>query len=257
MELSEAIIDIIRNKKIQTYFQPIISLRDGGVLGHEALSRITRNSAIQNTEALFDAAEKYNHQWDLDLLCTTTALQAAFEFMVPPYSNKLFINVCPNIINDAAYRQGFTKSYLAKYGIPTDNLVFEITERYVIKDLNGFLDTVNNYKNQNFKIAIDDAGAGYSGMSLISDVVPDYIKLDMKLIRDINKDKMKYALVKGMIEFSKLTGVHIIAEGIETCDELDTLITLGVQYGQGYYIQRPDAKIEELAVLKKNAKSKG
>jgi len=237
---------IIKNEEIRTVFQPIISLRDGNILGHEALSRITCESEIKDPEMLFLTAEKCNRLWDLEMLCRKKALEAAFEFMIPPYSKKLFINVNPNIINYETYKKGFTKSFLAQHDIASENVIFEITERNVIMDLKGFLATINNYKSQNFKIAIDDGGAGYSGLNLISDVRPNYLKLDMKLIRNINSDRMKYALVKGMVEFSKESRVSLIAEGIETYEEMDTLVSLEVPYGQGYIIQRPDAQIREI-----------
>ena len=237
---------IIKNEEIRTVFQPIISLRDGDILGHEALSRVTCESEIKDPEMLFLAAEKYNRLWELEMLCRKKALEAAFEFMIPPYSKKLFINVNPNIINYETYKKGFTKSFLAQHDIASENVIFEITERNVIMDLRGFLATINNYKSQNFKIAIDDGGAGYSGLNLISDVRPNYLKLDMKLIRNINSDRIKYALVKGMVEFSKESNVSLIAEGIETYEEMDTLVSLDVPYGQGYIIQRPDAQIREI-----------
>lgn len=237
---------IIENKQIKTVFQPIISLRDGSILGHEALSRITCNSLIENTEVLFNTAAHHNKLWELELLCRTTALEAAYKFMIPPYSKKLFLNVNPNIIHDEQYIKGFTKSFLSEYNIKSENVIFEITERNAIKDLNLFIITIKHYKNQDYKIAIDDAGAGYSGLNLISDVNPHYLKLDMKLIQGINTDNLKYALVKGMVEFSKASNTSLIAEGIETYEELEMLIDLGVHYGQGYYIQKPNAAISDI-----------
>lgn len=245
-QMKESLDYIIENKEIKTVFQPIISLRDGSILGHEALSRITCESAIENPESLFTIAGKYNRLWDLELICRTKALEAAFIFMIPPYNKKLFINVNPNIMHDETFKRGFTKSFLEQYEITPENVIFEITERNVITDIEGFTDTIEHYKSQDYKIAIDDAGAGYSGLNLISDVNPHYIKLDMKLIRGVNNDKLKFALVKGMVEFSKVSNIFLIAEGIETYDELDTLVKLGVQYGQGYFIQKPDVEVLEI-----------
>ncbi len=234
---------IIREKKIRTVFQPIISIRDGSILGHEALSRITCESVFTSPDMLFTAAEAYNRLWDLELLCRTTALEAAYIHMIPPYNKKLFLNVNPNIMLDDNYKKGITKDFLEQYKNTPDNLIFEITERNVIHDMVGFRSTISHYKNQGYLIAIDDAGAGYSGLNLISDVCPNYIKLDMKLIRDIHKDSLKYALVKGMVEFSSVSNVMLIAEGIESAEELETLVNLGVPYGQGYLIQRPSTAL--------------
>ena len=237
---------IIGNREIKTVFQPIISLHDGEVLGHEALSRITCETEVESMEALFILAGKYNCLWELEQLCRTKAFEAAFRFMIPPYNKKLFINVNPNVLHDETFQKGLTKEYLNQFQISPGNIIFEITERNVIKDITGFIATVDNYRSQDYKIAIDDAGAGYAGLNLISDINPNYIKLDMKLIRHVHTDSLKAALVKGMVELSKISGISIIAEGIETGEEMEALINLGVQYGQGYFIQLPEAEIKDI-----------
>lgn len=238
-ELRETLEYVINHKKIKSVFQPIISLRGGSILGHEALSRITYESPIESPEMLFSIAGEYGRLWDLELLCRTTALETAYEAMKPPYDKMLFLNVNPNIMHDENFKKGFTKDFLLQFNIQPKNIIFEITERNVILDMNGFLSAIDNYRGQGYKIAIDDVGSGYSGLNLISDINPNYIKLDMKLIRNIHLDGLKYALVKGMVELSKEAQISLIAEGIESFEELETLIGLGVQYGQGYFIQRP------------------
>ncbi len=232
--------NIIDKKQIKTVFQPIISLRDTSILGYEALSRLTQNIIIKNPDELFSLATEYNRLWDLELLCRTRALETAHTLLP---NEKLFLNVNPNVIHDIKFKEGFTKEYLQKYAMKPENIIFEITERNAIKDIIGFRSTISHYKQQNYKIAIDDAGAGYSGLNLICDVKPHYIKLDMHLIRNIDTDSIKYALVKSMIELSKLSSITLIAEGIETLEELSTLVTLGVEYGQGYFIQKPQETI--------------
>ncbi|WP_070000919.1 GGDEF domain-containing protein [Cellulosilyticum sp. I15G10I2] len=243
LTIKEQFNNIIEEKQIKTVFQPIVSLRDTSILGYEALSRLTKNIIIQNPDELFSLATQYNRLWDLELLCRTKALEAAHKLLP---NEKLFLNVNPNVIHDIKFKEGFTKEYLEKYAMKPENIIFEITERNAIKDIIGFRSTITHYKQQNYKIAIDDAGAGYSGLNLICDVKPHYIKLDMNLIRNIDTDSIKYALVKSMIELSKLSNIHLIAEGIERIEELSTLVTLGVQYGQGYFIQKPQETISPI-----------
>ncbi len=245
-EVSDALKYIIDSKAVKTVFQPIISLQDGEILGHEALSRITCESVIKNPEMLFFAAGEFGRLWELELLCRTTALETAYRAMVPPYDKILFLNVNPNIMHDENFKKGFTRDFLMQFNIKPQHIVFEITERNVILDMQGFLSAIDHYRGQGYKIAIDDAGAGYSGLNLISDINPDYIKLDMKLIRGIHQDGLKYALVKGMAELSKISRINLIAEGIESYEELETLSGLGVQYGQGYYIQMPAESIQAI-----------
>ncbi len=254
-EIRETLDSIINEKQIKTVFQPIISLKDGSILGHEALSRITSESEslITNTEMLFSIASEHNRLWELEQLCRTIALETAYKFMIPPYSKMLFLNVNPNTMHDEKFIKGFTRDFLNQSQIEPGNIIFEITERNVILDMSAFLSMIDHYRSQDYKIAIDDVGAGYSGLNLISDINPNYIKLDMKLIRGINTDSLKYALVKGMAELSKVSQINLIAEGIETSGELETLINLGIQYGQGYYIQKPSEEVLDISedIIKK------
>ncbi|MCX7715533.1 MAG: GGDEF domain-containing protein [Clostridia bacterium] len=244
--IKQQLYDIIKNGQIKTVFQPIISLRDGSILGHEALSRVACECDISNPEVLFEAAVLHECIVELESLCRIKAFEAAFKFLKPPYNKKLFINVNPNIVYDKEFRSGFTREHLERYNIKPSNIIFEITERNCITDFKAFISTIEHYKSQNYEIAIDDAGAGYSGLNLISDIHPHYIKLDMKLVRNVNADSLKYALIKCMVELARITNIRIIAEGIETEQELSTLIHLGVHYGQGYYIQKPNESIIEI-----------
>src|SRR6056297_646165 len=241
--LRKEFMDILDSKKLSTLYQPIISLRDSSILGYEALSRGPVGSSLYSPIKLFEFAEKYNKLWDLEYLCRKTIIKNSKKL---DDKYKLFLNVSPDIINDNRFIQGFTKNYLIENKISPDKIVFEITENTAIDNMAEFKNTIENYRMQNYEIAIDDAGAGYSGLNLISDVNPNYIKLDMKLIRDIDKDFIKQSLIKSMVEYATLTNTDLIAEGIETKNELDKLIDLGIKYGQGFYIQKPLSSIIEL-----------
>lgn len=229
--------EVLEKKLIRTVFQPIVSLRDGMVLGYEALSRGPQNSVMHSPSALFEAAEKENKLWELEYLCRIRAIESVHAMN---RSLKLFLNVNPRIIHDKKFKQGFTREYLDQYQMSPEDIIFEITEKGLVNNTSEFIQTVNHYKAQFYKIAIDDAGAGYSGLNLISDIHPHYIKLDMKLIRDIHKDSTKQALLKGFLEFANVTNTHLVAEGIETQEELQKLIDIGIHYGQGYFLKKPD-----------------
>ena len=225
--------DIIKSSDIRSVFQPIVSLRDGSVLGYEALSRGPRGTELESPERLFALAEEHKVLWDLERLCRSKALSAMRDSRT---GATLFLNVNPSVIEDEKFQQGVTLDYLKKYDINPENIIFEITEKSAVSNMTEFKQIISNYKDQEYKIAIDDAGAGYSGLNLISDVRPHYLKLDMNLIRDIDRDSVKQALVRSMQEFARITGTFLIAEGIETHAELQTLIHIGVHYGQGYFI---------------------
>jgi diguanylate cyclase (GGDEF)-like protein len=232
--------NVLEAGDIRTVFQPIISLEDCSILGYEALSRGPKDSYMQSPEVLLTMAKEYNKLWELEFLFRSKSIETLYKYEVDV---KLFLNINPSILDSVRFRDSFTKEYLKKYDLCCEDIIFEITERTEIQDMDSFKRTLNYCKNENYKIAVDDAGSGYSGLNRICNIKPDYIKLDIGLIRDIDKDSTKQALVKSMCEFAKLTGSFLIAEGVETEEELKILIEFGVDYGQGYFIQRPDLSI--------------
>lgn len=232
--------EILSKRQITTVFQPIISLRDGSIFAYEALSRGPLSSILHTPDKLFATAEKQEKTWELEQLCRTTAIETISKLK---QDTLLFLNVNPQIMHDRKFRQGFTREYLRSYDINPENIVFEITEKGTVDSVQDFIKTVDHYKNQNYRIAVDDAGAGYSGLNMISDVHPHFLKLDMNLIRNIHQDTTRQALLKSLSEFASLTNTHLIAEGIETKEELLKLIDIGIHYGQGFYLQRPQPQL--------------
>ena len=242
---SDRLNEILKSEAIVPAYQPIVSLRDGHVYGYEALSRISNEAYEMNVENLFRTADESNRSWELETLCREKALECATLLGA---GKKLFLNVNPNIIYDEAFHEGFTKSRLDKYGLCFNDIVFEITERIAIIDNDLFLESIDHYRKQHFRVAIDDVGAGYSGLNVIANVCPDLIKLDMHLIRDIDKDEVKQHLLKALIDFCMNTGIESIAEGVETEMELKTLINLNVDNAQGYFLSRPHGSFKGIAM---------
>jgi len=236
---------IIKNKNIRTLFQPIISLTDGNILGYEALSRGPFGSELERPDALFKAAEEHNLVWEVEYLCRIKAFESASKQKI---GKMLFINVDPKIIYNEKFKSGFTSDFIKEYDINPRNIIFEITEKSSVEDYKVFRRIIDNYTNQGYKIALDDTGAGYSGLRMIAETNPQYIKIDMELIRDIDKKPINQALVKALKEFASATNMDIIAEGIETKNELKTIIDIGIKYGQGYLLQKPMEILLEIKV---------
>lgn len=234
---------ILKGEYIKPVYQPIVSLTDGTIYGYEALSRISNEELQMNIEQMFRLADRVNKSWELEALCRTKALENASS---QGLDKNLFLNVNSNIIHDEAFKKGFTKKRLEKYGLDASKIIFEITERVAILDSNAFSGSINHYKNQSYGIAIDDFGAGYSGLNVIASVRPNLIKLDMHLVRDIDKDEIKQLLCKTMVNFGRSAGIQLIAEGIETDEELRTLIKLKVDYGQGYFLGIPQEMLKNI-----------
>jgi diguanylate cyclase (GGDEF)-like protein len=233
---TKKLIKILKGGFINSVFQPIVSLTDGKVFGYEALSRITKSELRMNIEGMFRLAEKLKLSWELELLCREKALKS-FSFVYE--GKRLFLNVNPHILCEPDFKSGFTKEKLKNLNIPSENVIMEITENTSYHENDLFTETIAHYKKQGFCIAIDDVGSGFSGLNAIIDLKPQYIKLDMHLVRNVDKDNTKMLLCKAMTDFCKSAGIKIIAEGIETEEELKTLIKLGIDYGQGYLLGVP------------------
>lgn len=251
--ITEGLKNIIKYKKINTFFQPIISLKTGKILGYEALTRGPEGSELENPIDLFSAAKKNNMLFQLERVSREQALYRARNL---GNKYKLFINVDPNVIYDDNFRGGTTKKILDNLPLSQNNIVIELTERSSIKDYKGFRMTLNHYKKQGYSIAIDDTGAGYSGLQSIVSITYNFIKIDRSLINNIDKDPVKRSLLDAFVKFAKKIDSKIIAEGIETKTELDTLIELGVDYGQGYLIARPNKEFVDNIIMADYIKKK-
>ncbi len=172
----------------------------------------------------------------MEQLCRESAFNKIGELGA---DQKMFVNVHPDAINDPAFTEGETIRIIQNLHIKPKNIVFEITERHHIKDFISFNRTLTHYRDQGFLVAVDDVGSGFSTLQSIAEIRPDYIKIDMSLVRDIHKDKVKTALMETFVTFAEKIGCEIIAEGIEEEAELAQLAGIGVHYGQGYFLGKP------------------
>jgi len=237
------LFEILDGEYIRPVYQPIVSLQNGVVFAYEALSRITRPNCHLNIDELFEMAKKNQKLWELESLCRAKALKGACE---KPARMKLFLNVEPNIIYDPEFISGFTQEKLLKLGLNSEDIIFEITEKTAVISPGVFKKALSHYQNQGFKVAIDDFGLGYSGLARICSFSPDYLKIDMSIVRGIDKDKKKRSVVSSIVRLCREVNIEVVAEGIETEEELETLIELDVDYGQGFFLGRPDEKFQSL-----------
>lgn len=257
--MKSELMDIIYNNRLFSVFQPILSLKDGEILGYEALTRVKNIGKYQNPEILFDEAKECDLLWDLEILCRSNAIKAYSKFKT---EKLLFLNVDPNVMRDEHFIKGFTKEILTEYNISPMSLIFEITEKSTIENYSNFKEIIDYYKNQGYKIAIDDVGTGFSGLTTIAETRPMYIKIDKGLINGVNRDNFKKAIVKSLVEFANTTNTKIIGEGIEDVNDLYTLIDMGVHYGQGYLFQKPNNQLTGIPeniitmILEKNESKK-
>lgn len=236
---------IIQEKKIRSFYQPIISLKTGNIIGFEALSRGPQGSFLESPLDLFKSASHYNYLQDLEAICHEKALASICSQAKEHY---LFLNISPNVISSHGSYLNFLRKLLDKNNIDVRNIVLELTERDSIDNYEKFKESLNHYRSLGFLIAIDDAGAGYSSLQAIAEIKPEFVKIDMSLIRNIDKNPTKKALLETFVNFSYKIGAKIICEGIETEEELSTLSAIGCDFGQGYLIGRPSPDIMNLKI---------
>lgn len=225
---------------ISMAFQPIINTATQTVFAHEALVRGT------NAESAHEVFKKVNadNLYPFDQTCRTKAIELASNLN---FAQKLSINFMPNAIYQPELCLRTTLAAAEKYNFPIDKIIFEITESEKVDDLEHLKEIVDCYKSTGFLTAIDDFGSGYAGLTLISEIQTDIVKLDMGLIRNIDSNKNKQAIVKGILTVCKDLGSEVIAEGIETYEEWVTLRDFGVELFQGYYFAKP--KFEGVAQI--------
>lgn len=228
--------DIIEKGSIYSVYQPIVSMQDGLVMGYEALIRGPKESNFHSPLTMFQFAEQHGELYKLEQLAREKAIQGS---ILEHPQQLLFINISSHVLYDPGFVPGKTLEILQKYGLRPSNVVFEITERTSIEDFSLAQKILAHYRKQGYRIAIDDAGAGYSSMQAIAELQPDFIKIDRSLIQDIHINKVKEYILETFVTFAQKMNISLIAEGIEHVDELTKLARLGVHYAQGFLLGRP------------------
>jgi len=236
VKLTEQFQRIMAEQSIYSVYQPIVSLQDGSVFGYEALTRGPAGSGLESPQLLFQYAGMHGRLYALERLSREKAIAGARLERHQP----LFINVSAEVLGDPQFVPGQTLELLQACGMTPAQVVFEITERSSIEDFTRAQKVLEHYRRQGYRIAIDDAGAGYSSLQAIAELQPDFIKIDRSLIQGLNKLKVKEYIVETFVTFAHKMNIQLIAEGIEEPDELVKLTHMGVHHAQGYLLGRPE-----------------
>ena len=234
--MKDVVLEIISSKNITTVFQPIFDIEHEVIIGYEALTRGPKNSELYSPETLFAKAEEHNLLSELELLCRENAIK---KFVALNLAGKLFINICLNVMLNRDHPSGETIKLVEKYGLSPQQVVIEISEKSPFPENDILLKALNKYRQFGFDIAIDDLGAGYSGLKQWSYLRPDIVKIDRYFIDKCDKDVMKREFLKILFELGRISNAYIIAEGIETIEEFELLRELGMVYSQGFLLAKP------------------
>lgn len=215
-------------------FQPIVDIDAGAIFAHEALVRGVGGEGAYSV--LSQVADGNRYAFDQE--CRVKAIEMATALNLPQDGARLSINFMPNAVYEPRACIRLTLATAMRTGFPLDRIIFEFTEDEKL-DTNHLLNILRTYRAMGFKTAIDDFGAGYAGLGLLSKFQPDIVKLDMELVRGVDRDQVKRRIVKSMLDLMSDLGIQTICEGVETQDELRALEDLGVTLIQGYVLARP------------------
>ena len=213
-------------------FQPIINCQSNTIYGYEALVRSLNNESAYSIISQVNDDNRYT----FDQLCRIKAIALASKLGI---NTMLSINFLPNAIYKPERCIRTTLEAAKKYNFPTTNIMFEFTEVEKIEDSSHVERVVSYYQELGFKTATDDFGSGYSGLNLLADFQTDIIKLDMALIRDIDKDTKRQTIVRNCLNMFEELNIMALAEGIETVEEYHWLKSVGIELMQGYLFAKP------------------
>lgn len=214
-------------------FQPIVDWSARRVFGYEALVR-SHDSAMPGPADLFDAAERLGRVHQLGRAIRREAAESAIS---APDDAHLFVNVNADELNDDELYSRHAP--LSKWA---DRVVLEITERVALESVTGLSQKIGQLRSMGYRIAIDDLGAGYAGLNSFTLLEPDFVKLDMTLVRGIDQSPKKRTIVKGISQLCKTDlGIQVVCEGVERCSEREALAEEGLTLFQGYLFARPAA----------------
>lgn len=219
---------------ISMAFQPIVDIRAQTIFAYEALVRGAEGQGA--AEVLSQVSD--DNKYGFDQACRVTAIDMAANLNLAGEGACLSINFLPNAVYEPRACIRLTLAAAMRTGFPLQNIIFEFTEAERL-DTGHLLNILRSYRAMGFKTAIDDFGAGYAGLGLLTDFQPDIVKLDMALIRGIDQSSVKQKIVGSTLQLLRDLGIAPICEGIETQEEYETLRDLGVELMQGYLFAQP------------------
>ncbi len=225
-------------------FQPIVNIRTGAIESYEALVRGLDGRSAGEVFSKISEADKYQ----FDEMLRISAIKLAGEMGIKCHLN---LNFLPRSLSVSETAISSTLEAARSAGIPISSIVIEITENEIIDNMAWFRENIVNYRPEGVNFSIDDFGAGYSGLNLLAAFQPESIKIDLSLVRDIDSNGPRQAIVRGIIRTCLDLGIDVIAEGVESNAECKWFFDEGVDRMQGYFLAKPGFKTLPIAIMPK------
>lgn len=230
--VSESSIAGEMNFEFSFAFQPIVDARAHDIISFEAL---VRGPAGEPSDDVFAQVAPHDlHRFDY--LCRDKAIRLANSLKL---DKRLNLNLFPSAVYQAGMNIRATLQASVACGFPAEKIIFEVTESEKFIDYHQLVANIRLYKDFGFQTAIDDFGSGFSGLNMLVEYQPRYIKLDRNLIADIHENEVRQTIFEGISLICKRLGIEIMAEGVETAEEYEWLVTRGINFFQGFYFAKP------------------
>ncbi|MBE9160172.1 EAL domain-containing protein [Nodosilinea sp. LEGE 06152] len=237
---SDWLVDMLASDRFTSHFQPIVSIQDTSqIYGYESLLRgLDEHGNLVMPGTIFELATEAGLLPQLDRAARLSTIAQASQHQL---DGRIFINFTPTALYDPVSCLRSTVEAIDKAGISHAQVVFEVVESDNPQDLDHLKTVLNYYREAGFGVALDDLGSGYSGLNLLHQLRPDFVKLDMELIRNVHLDVYKASITEKLLEIAQKLNVQTVAEGIECVEELNWLQERGTNFAQGYLIAKPSA----------------
>ena len=249
-ELAAAVSAVASRRALRPVYQPIISLATGRPVGYEGLVRPSPDSGFPDAQSLFVAAEVADRIVELDMAAIETIVARVDHLADGVY---LSLNMSPRTLETEQFHVGELVGILRRYGLEPDQVVVELTEREAIEDLARLKANLQRVSAAGFRIAADDVGAGNAGLRLLSEIAFDVVKIDLSLVQRGVLEESSLAVLRGLREMARRSGAVVVAEGVETPEQLVALRRLGISSAQGYLLgragDRPEADPVDLPLI--------
>ncbi len=230
---------IISEGRVSVVFQPVLELETGGLLGHEAFVRGPDGSIFESPRSMFALSDRMGLSEELDRVCCEAAVPRFSELAC---GGKLFLNVLPTSLRDDRWRQERLPALLRSCSLERRDIVLEISERCAENDPGPFVVALRGFKEEGFGLALDDVGTGRAGVAAVETLRPDYLKLDVSLVRNIHENLVQQDVLAGLVRLAADIDAGLIAEGVEAQAEATTLAQAGARYAQGFLFAPPEAR---------------
>jgi EAL domain-containing protein (putative c-di-GMP-specific phosphodiesterase class I) len=230
-------VKLLATDAVSVVFQPLISVATGKSVACECLVRGDREGVPVGAESLLSNARILGMSHELDQAAWRAALKQGRSLMQTGVV--LFLNFTPSSVHNSAFDVRKTKAMCREMGVDISQLVFEVTEAEKVNDFEFLKKVMQEYRAEGAKIALDDLGSGYSSILRLADLQPDYVKLDQRLVHGAYGDYLRSVLLKAVTEAAHKLNIRVVAEGVETEDDLRFCVEIGADLAQGFFLAHP------------------